>query len=216
LACLGVGKLVLIDDDRVELSNLNRQVLFRPQDLGALKVDVVAAALRSFNPELEVDANAERIGGPRDLARFLPGAAIVIATADWPPYQVNRWINEACVRARVPHLSAGQVPPYIRVGPMVIPGATGCVECDERAARARFVFYDDVAAQREQAATLAPTLGPASAMAGSMIGMEVLHYITQISRPMTAGRAITLDMRSWQTATRDITRDKGCPVCGDL
>jgi hypothetical protein len=99
LACVGVGKLVLVDDDTVELSNLNRQVLFRPQDVGALKVEVAAAALRAFNPDLEIESRPEQIRGVNGVARLLGGASIVVATADWPPYRIARWINEACVRA---------------------------------------------------------------------------------------------------------------------
>ncbi len=215
LACVGVGRLTLVDDDRVELSNLNRQVLFCPGDVGKLKVEVAAAALRAFNPDLEIEARPERIRDPRSLGGLITNASLVVATADWPPYRISRWVNEACVDAGVPYISAGQVPPFIRVGPMVIPGVTACFECDERASRAGFAFYDTVVAQRERESTLAPTLGPASAMIGSMIGMEVLHHLTGSCRPATWGRAITVDMRSWQTSTRELERDEGCPVCGD-
>jgi molybdopterin-synthase adenylyltransferase len=216
LACVGVGKLVLVDDDRVELSNLNRQVLFRPQDIGALKVAVAAAALRAFNPDLEIEAHAQRVRGPLDVARFLREASVVVAAADCPPYRIARWINEACVRAGVPHISAGQIPPYIRIGPLVIPGETACVQCDERATGSQFAFYDEVVRQREQFPTVAPTLGPASAAVGSMIGMEILHHLTETCPPATRGCAVSIDMRSWQTATRQVARDKECPVCGDL
>jgi molybdopterin-synthase adenylyltransferase len=216
LTCLGLGKLVLVDDDRVELSNLNRQVLFRPSDIGALKAVVAARALRAFNPAIEIESRAERIRRPADLARLLAGVSLVVAAADWPPYRIARWINHACVGAGVPHISAGQIPPYIRVGPLVIPGATACFECDERAARARSVFYDAIAGEREHSTALAPTLGPASALVGSMIGMEVLHYLTEICVPSTRGCAVTVDMRSWQIARREITRDEECPACGGL
>lgn len=215
LACIGVGHLVLVDDDRVELSNLNRQILFCPSDVGSLKVDVAAAALRAFNPDLEVEVRPERVRNARSLSPLIANTDLVVATADWPPYQVGRWINEACVRAGVPYISAGQVPPYIRIGPMVIPGVTGCLECDERAAREHFGYYDAVVAQREEGTVLAPTLGPASAMVGSMLGMEILHQLTGNSTPASRGCAVTVDLRSWETSTRVLERDHECPVCGE-
>ena len=215
LACVGIGRLILVDDDRVELSNLNRQVLFCPEDVGKLKVDVAADALSAFNPALEIQTRAERIPDSQTVTRMLGDASMVVATADWPPYRISRWINEACVRAGVPYISAGQIPPFIRVGPMVVPGATGCFECEERAARADFAFYDDVVAERERDTTLAPTLGPPSALIGSMLSMDILHQITGHSAA-SLGRAITVDMRSWQTSAREIERDRDCPVCGGL
>jgi bacteriocin biosynthesis cyclodehydratase domain-containing protein len=216
LACIGIGKLVLVDDDHVELSNLSRQVLFRPDDIGKPKVDVAAAALRAFNPDLELHAHSVRIRDRLDLRKFLTGASLLVATADWPPYRISRWINEACVRAGIPYISAGQVPPYVRIGPTVIPGVTGCFECGERDARGRFPYYDQVAAQRERTETRAATLGPTSAMVGAMIGTDILHCLTGTSRPATQGRSVTVDTRSWRTSTREVKRDPSCRVCGRL
>jgi len=54
LACLGVGKLVLVDDDTISLSDLNRQVLYTPSDIGQPKVEVAARRLKEFNPDVDV------------------------------------------------------------------------------------------------------------------------------------------------------------------
>lgn len=215
MSCAGVGRLVLVDDDRVELSNLNRQVLFRPQDIGVLKVEVVAAALRAFNPDLEIELHRERIRDAQGARGFLSGASILVATADWPPYQISQWINRACVDAGVPYISAGQVPPFVRVGPLVVPGRTGCFECGELRARAESPHYEAIVRQRDATEGRAATLGPASAIVGSMIGMEILHYLTGTAQPATWGRSVTLDLRSWRIKTIDLPRDQRCPVCGD-
>jgi hypothetical protein len=62
LASCGVGELWLVDGDRVELSNLNRQTLYTVDDVGLLKVEAAARALRAFNPEMQVTATARRLG----------------------------------------------------------------------------------------------------------------------------------------------------------
>jgi molybdopterin-synthase adenylyltransferase len=214
LACAGIGEMILIDDDHVEESNLSRQVLFRPEDVGTAKVDVIAGALRGFNPSLDIKVHRDRIRDQDALGGFLAGISMLVATADWPPYRINRWINEACIRAGVPYISAGQVPPFVRIGPTVIPGVTGCFECGELTSRAGFPYYDLVATQRERAETRAATLGPMSALVGGMISTEVLHYLTGISRPASQGCSITVDTRSWRASIREVTRQSGCAVCG--
>ena len=73
LACAGVGSLVLIDDDRVERSNLNRQLLFGEPDIGRPKVDSAAEALRRHRSDLDVRAVSERIDGPEGLRDVLGG-----------------------------------------------------------------------------------------------------------------------------------------------
>ena len=137
LGCAGVGRLVLIDDDTVELSNLNRQILFREADVGSAKVDAAARALRAQNGALDAVAVRRRVRGPGDLEAVLDGADLLVATADWPPYELSRWVNAACARHGVAHVGAGQFPPLVRVGPMVVPGSTPCLACLEIVDRAR-------------------------------------------------------------------------------
>src|SRR3954471_10011056 len=77
LACAGVGHLTLVDDDRVELSNLNRQFLYRHADLGRLKADAAADALAAFDPELELGVVPRRVAGPEDAERVAAAHDVV-------------------------------------------------------------------------------------------------------------------------------------------
>jgi bacteriocin biosynthesis cyclodehydratase domain-containing protein len=213
LACAGIGGLVLVDDDTVELSNLNRQILFTPEDIGVPKVDVARRALLRFNPDMTVDCVPHRIASQRDVASTITGASFVVATADWPPYQLSRWINLACLAAGIPHISAGQFPPRIRVGPTFVPGVTACLECDERRARRQFEFYDALVIQRERRPVIAATLGAPSAAIGAMIATDICNHITGVAPPATLGQAITIDLRTWHPSYRTIERDPRCPAC---
>ena len=213
LACAGVGRLVLVDDDTVELSNLNRQLLFRMRDLGFGKARAAAEALRAFNPELELTVVPRRVASAADVRSVADGADLVIETADWPPYELSRWINRACAEAGVAHISAGQFPPTVRVGPLYVPGETGCLECQERAARRAFPLYDEVVAHRAARPSTAATLGPASGLVGSILSMEAVHHLTGICRPATRGAALMIDLRTLEVRREPVPRDPACPVC---
>jgi bacteriocin biosynthesis cyclodehydratase domain-containing protein len=216
LACAGVGHLVLVDDDRVDLSNLNRQLLYRRADVGRRKVDVAAEALSAFNPALAVTALARRVDGEAAAAQVVAGASFVVDTADSPPYAISRWLDAACMRAGVPRISAGQFPPRVRIGPTYLPGRTGCLECQERAARRAFPLYDELADLRRAEPTVAATLGPASGLVGSVLGMEIVHHLTGLAAPATLGAGVTIDLRDLSLEWESVERDPACPRCGAL
>jgi molybdopterin-synthase adenylyltransferase len=216
LACAGVGSLVLVDDDRVELSNLNRQILFGERDVGGLKVERAKRALRAHNPEIAVRAVERRVRGPRDLDDLVDGASLVITVADWPPYDLPRWVNRACVEAGVPHVSAGQRLPLNRVGPTVVPGESACLECEERGIRRDYPLYDELAEFRTAHPVDAATIAPASGIVGSMLAMEAIHLLTGLARPSSQGAVLLFDLRTLVVKREEIARDPDCPLCGGL
>lgn len=213
LACVGVGRLVLVDDDRIEASNLNRQILYRHADLGRAKVDAAADFLRGFDPELTVTTHELRVGGVEDVARVAAGADVLVETADWPPHRLSGWVNEACARAGVAHVSAGQWPPSVRVGPFVLPGETACSGCLAIDARRRFPLYDDVVSAQAGRPSTAPTTGPLSGLVGSLLAEEVFAHLSGAHPPATLGRALTIDCRSLEVAGHPIAAEPGCPAC---
>jgi molybdopterin-synthase adenylyltransferase len=215
LACAGVGRIVAVDDDTIELSNLNRQVLYRMSDIGRRKVDVAAEALRGLNPEIDFVPLARRVRGVADVRAVATGAAFVVCTADWPAHEIGRWVNQACFELRIPHISAGQFPPRVRIGPTFVPGRTACLECEERAIRREFPLYDELVEHRRNAAPVAATLGAPSGLIGSLLAMEVIHWITGISEPATLGRGLVFDLRDFSSHWESIEPDPDCALaCG--
>jgi molybdopterin-synthase adenylyltransferase len=213
LACAGVGHARIVDDDAIALSNLNRQALYHRADVGRLKVDVAARAIAALNPAIAVEPLARRVRGPGDVPALIDGADAVVLTADWPMYELPRWVNDACLAAGVPWISAGQAPPLVRVGPMYVPGRTACLECQERAARRVYPLYDELATWRQANPTVATTLGWASGLVGSLLTGEVVHLLTAVTEPATVGAAITIDLRTLQTTHERVARDPSCPAC---
>ena len=91
------------------------------------------------------------------------------------------------MRLGVPHVSAAQFPPQIRVGPLFVPGVTGCLHCQEAAARRGFPEYDALVRYREAHRRPAATVGPLSGLVGSLLATDAMHLITGVATPGDAG-----------------------------
>lgn len=213
LASLGVGRFVLVDDDHVELSNLNRQILYGVGDLGEPKVERAAGWIRRFDPSIEVEAHRRRVAGPEGLG-MITGADVLLLLADWPPYELPRWVNNAALAAGVPFMLAGQQPPLVKIGPTFLPGDGACFACQEHRSRADYPLYDELAEQRMRTPPEAATLGPASALVGAILAMEVLHLLVGGRPPATHDRVLLLDTRTLEQRWEPVQRDPGCPSCG--
>jgi molybdopterin-synthase adenylyltransferase len=212
LAAAGVRRFRLVDDDTVELSNLNRQAIFRPGQLGTPKVAAAEQWLRAFDDRVEVEAAERRVDGLEAARRAVEGADAVVLVADEPPYELGRWVNAACLDAGVPFITAGQSPPLVRVGPLYVPGTTACFACHETALRAQSLAYDRYVEHVRASPSRAATLGPASAMVGSLVALELMHFLVGVE-PATAAVSVTIDMRTLRAAHDVVPRDGGCDAC---
>jgi molybdopterin-synthase adenylyltransferase len=105
LAAAGIGRLTLIDDDSVDLSNLQRQVLFGPATVGAVKVTAAAEWLRDFDPAIAVAAHRVRIA-PANAGELIAGASVVLDGCD--NFATRLAVSDACVAAGIP-LTSGAV-----------------------------------------------------------------------------------------------------------
>jgi bacteriocin biosynthesis cyclodehydratase domain-containing protein len=215
LACAGVGELIVVDGDRVEPSNLNRQVLYTPGDLGRSKAEAGARTLRAFNPLVSVEPVARRLESEADVAAVADSSQALLELADWPVGELSRWTASAARRLGIPHLQASQDPPLLRVGPTFLPGRTGCAECLAAAHRERHALYDEVMAFRARRTEETPTFGPGCAIVGGLLANEVVNLLLDLAPPATAGRAATLDLRTlaWDWG-EPVVRRPECPVCG--
>ena len=216
LACCGVGEMWLVDGDRVEVSNLNRQILYTEADLGLLKVEVAAARLRAFNSAARVTATARRLESQVEIADFIAGADVVIDAADWPAHDIERWCNTACFEAGIPYITMSHFPPIARVGPLYVPGTTGCFACQETAYRREYPLFDVAVEQRRAQPSPAATLGPACGLIGGQVGMEVMHLLTGLCEPATLGVAHIYDLRTMEVKREAVVPEPDCPVCGHL
>jgi sulfur-carrier protein adenylyltransferase/sulfurtransferase len=138
LAAAGVGRLIIVDQDRVEESNLHRQPLYRMSDLGQPKADAARAALLAMNPGVRIEALSERLT-PANAAELVARAEVIVDAAD--SFAVTYVLSDACQRARKPLVSAsvlglsgyvgafcGGGPSYRAVFPELPRAAGSCAE----------------------------------------------------------------------------------------
>jgi molybdopterin/thiamine biosynthesis adenylyltransferase/rhodanese-related sulfurtransferase len=179
LAGAGVGRLTLVDPDRVEEVNLHRQTLYRMSDLGRPKVAAAREALLALNPQVEVEAVAEPLD-PANAARLVAAAAVVIDAAD--SFAVTYTLSDACQSAGTPLVSASVV------------GLSGYVGVFCGAAPSyRAVFPELPRAAASCAA--AGVLGSAVAVLGALEAHLTLAILLAWQPPVL-GRLISVDFRS--------------------
>jgi bacteriocin biosynthesis cyclodehydratase domain-containing protein len=216
LACVGVGEMLLVDFDRVELSNLNRQVLFSEAEIGRLKAEAAAERLKAFNSTMTVEARVQKLDSEAAIAETIEGYDLVIDACDWPASDIERWINSACFAAGIPFIAMSHFPPIARVGPLYVPGVTGCFACQEISYRRTYPLFDVAIEQQRGKESPAATLGPACGLIGGQIGLDVLHQLTGLARPSTLGVGHIVDLRTMEVEREPVVPEPDCPVCGGM
>jgi len=213
LACCGIGRLSLVDGDRVEESNLNRQILYRESDLGLLKAPAAARALRAFASSVEMDAVPQQLSSEAEVADAVRDADFVVDAADRPAHLFERWVNSVCFKLAIPYITMSHFPPVARVGPLYVPGTTGCYACQEATYRRSFPLFDEVVARREGQPSPAASFGPACGLVGSAVALETVHQLTGLCSPSTLGRALIFDLRTMGVSWEPVPIEPDCAVC---
>jgi molybdopterin-synthase adenylyltransferase len=202
LAAAGVGRLVLIDPDVVELSNLQRQVLYATDDLGRRKVDAAGAALAALDPGVRLDLHPQALTDANAEA-LLAGCDVVLDGTD--SFAVRFAVNAAAHRLGIPLVSGavgrweGQVgvfasgsledaPCYRCLVPEAPPGAALCGELG--------------------------VVGALTGVVGSMMALEAVKLLTGAGQPLV-GRLWLYDGLAGTSRTVRIARDPACPCCGE-
>jgi bacteriocin biosynthesis cyclodehydratase domain-containing protein len=215
LTVCGIGTVVGVDHDHVELSNLARQVLYSEDDLGRPKVEAAADRLRKLNARSTFIGVPRRLASRQAVADAISGADFVVAAVDWPATEIASWVNDACFAAGIPYTSMSQHPPMVRIGPTYLPGVTGCHACQEADYRRRFPLFDAALAALSEdspAATYAPSCG----VIGSLVANEAIAHLTGLAPLACEGRAALIDITTLSITHEDVPRDPTCPVCGGL
>ncbi len=216
LAACGVGELRLVDADRVDISNLNRQIQFTEADVGRLKVEMTAARLRAFNSQLRVTASAIKMAREAEVAGAIEGVDVVVGAADWPAYDMEEWCNAACFAAGIPYMGMAQFPPKVKIGPLYVPGKSGCYECQKIAWRRDHPLFDVIVEQLRGKSSPAATLGPTSGLIGAQVGMDIMHFVTGLARPASLETACIYDLRTMEVERVPVEAEPDCPVCSHL
>jgi len=202
LAAAGVGTLGVIDDDRVDLSNLQRQVVHDSSRIGQPKVDSAAARLAEINPEVRVTAYRERLL-PENALDLIAGYDLVADGSD--NFATRYLVNDACHLAGRTLVSAaimrfdGQLTTF-----RSHQGDLPCYRC---------IFGDQPAADPKQSCADVGVLGALAGTMGSLQATEVIKELLGIGESL-AGRLLLYDALAASFRSVTITADPGCRLCG--
>jgi molybdopterin/thiamine biosynthesis adenylyltransferase len=201
LAAAGVGTLTLVDADRVDLTNLQRQILFDTQAVGRPKVEAARARLAAINPEVRVLTSSTRVG----LSELVPLAAAADVVVDCSDnFATRHAVNRACVAARKPLVSGAA----IRFDGQIAvfdtrEAANPCYHC---------LFGEGDEFEETRCATMG-VFAPLVGIVGATQAAEVLKLLATAGRTL-AGRLLLLDALTMQWREVRVAKDPRCPVCG--
>ncbi len=202
LASGGIARLGLVDGDRVELSNLHRQLLHGPLDLGRPKAEVAAEKLCALHPAVQVVPRTERFS-LRNADEILEGYDVAIDGTDNAAAKFA--LNDACVERGMPLVHAGVVGLSGQLL-TIVPPETACLRC---------LFPEAPDDDEVASCSQAGILGPLAAMIGVLEAREALALVAG-NEAYSAGRLLTIDARGLRTREIPLRRSATCPVCGPL
>ena len=208
LAAAGVGGLTLIDDDSVSLSNLQRQVLFVTNDVGAAKTEVGAHALTTMNPDIRIETKQTRLDA-RNAAELLRGADIVIDGTD--SFTTRFEINATCHHAGVV-LVSGAVGRWSAQVSVFKSGLTRGKPVGERLPCYRCLVSE--MPETEETCAMVGVVGPLTGMVGARMALEAVKEITGAGQSM-AGKLWLFDGLSGDSRNVALRADPACMVCGE-
>lgn len=203
LAAAGFGRLGIVDDDVVDLSNLQRQVIHDTGTLGVPKVESAAQRIAALNPDVAVDAIAERLTAA-NVAAVIDGYDLVIDGSD--NFATRYLLNDACYFARKPLVSAallrfeGQLSVFRAYDGPPHP----CYRC---------LFPEPPPPDAVPNCAEAGVLGALAGVVGSLQAVEAVKTVLDLGDSLS-GQLLLIDVLSMRFTKLAIPRDPACPLCG--
>lgn len=195
LTVAGVGRIRVVDNDVVELSNLNRQILHWDRDIGRQKVESFEEKLSQMNPEVEVAVVSDKIVAD-NVAEIVRGSDVIVDAMD--NFQTRYLLNRVALERRIPFFHAGV---YGLEGQVttIVPGETACLRC---------IFPEAPAAETF------PVIGTTCGVIGCIQATEVVKYIAGVGALLT-NRLLVWDGLDATMAEFTVKRNQACEDCGD-
>lgn len=198
LATAGVGHLVLVDDDKVELSNLQRQIAHGTADINLAKVESAKQTLINLNPEIKVTTYAKRLSD-KHLADEIKLADVVIDGTD--NFSTRFSINDACVKSKTPLVSGAAIRMEGQVSVFNKTPDSPCYNC----------LYKDEG-ELDTSCSSNGVLSPVVGIIGSIQATEAIKVLLDIGDCLD-GKLLMLDALHMELRTLKLKKDPQCPTC---
>jgi adenylyltransferase/sulfurtransferase len=197
LAASGIGRLTIADPDKVDLTNLQRQILYRTDSVGAPKVEAARAALSALNPDVKIVPLQKRIE-EKELQSLLADVDVVLDCSD--NFATRHALNRACVAGHVPLVSGAAIrfDAQVAVFDLRKPDAP-CYAC---------VYPEDGEVEEVQCSTMG-VFAPLTGAVGALQAMEAIKLLTGSGETLN-GRLLLLDAKLSEWRTVRVKKDPAC------
>ena len=200
LAAAGIGRLILVDHDEVELSNLQRQIIHRTENIGQAKVESARQNLQALNPDVAIHCINHKLDDT-ELEQLVATVDVVVDATDNFPSRFA--INRACVKNKKPLVSGAAIRMEGQVSIFDLRDTDSpCYRC----------LYDEDGSLEETCSengVMAPMVG----IIGSIQAMETIKLIASIGETLT-GKLLITDSLHQEWRSMKLKKDPNCPVCG--
>ncbi len=192
----GIGHITLVDNDHVELSDLNRQILYQDENIGERKVDSAHKRLLEMNPHVEITPIFEKIRKENVLS-IVKGAQVVVDGLD--NFETRFLLNSICVKENIPFIYGG-IDGLNGAIMTIIPNKTPCLTC----------LFKNTPTEKKD---FLPVFGFVPGLIASLQSMEAIKLLANIGTPL-AGKLLLFDGKTGEFLLSKTNKDNDCPVCG--
>ncbi|HID49870.1 MAG TPA: molybdopterin-synthase adenylyltransferase MoeB [Chromatiales bacterium] len=199
LAASGIGHLVLVDFDQVELSNLQRQIVHHTDDIDRAKVEPARDTLHRLNPDVTCTLLDHRLQGA-ELHQQVAAADVVVDGSD--NFETRFAVNDACVAARTPLVSGAAIRMEGQVTVFLNDGSGPCYRC---------LYRDE--GELDNRCSENGVLAPVVGIIGSIQATEAIKLLAGMGETLH-GRLLLLDALHMEWRTLKLKKDPGCTGCG--
>lgn len=200
LAAAGVGTIGIVDSDKVELSNLQRQIIHHTSDVGIEKTKSAENKMRAINPDINIQLHQTRVQA-KNISDIIRNYDFVIDGTD--NFPAKFLINDACYFQKVPFSHAGILRFHGQLI-TVLPGETTCYRC---------IFNAPPPANAVPSCSQAGVLGVLAGVIGSLQATEAIKYSLGLGKLLT-GTLLTYDALEMNFRAIELNRNPNCPLCG--
>lgn len=215
LVGMGAQNIIAVDFDEVELSNLNRQIIYNESDVGKLKSVAARNRILQFSSEVNIEFINKKISCSANIEELIFGQDIVICAIDQPREKIMDWFNAACIKHNVPFLT-GALDSRLAIYYTILPGKTGCIECWKASASKSNFMFQNLIQQKDFVPSKSPNVAimPFMSILSGLMACEFLKIITGLSEPQSLGKLHAFDFYSSQiTISESWEKNPACLIC---
>jgi adenylyltransferase/sulfurtransferase len=198
LAAVGIGKIHLIDNDTLDLSNLNRQILYNVNDLGKSKALLAQKKLKNLNPEIDV-VGLDKTLDENNINDLLSGMDLIVDCLD--NFPTRYLLNKFCVNSNIP---------FVHGAIYGLEGRVMFIDPNDENSPCLGCFYPEEPPE----STKFPVLGSSVGITASIEATEAIKYLIGIGENLI-GRFLIIDGKPMEFKTIEIKKNANCPICGN-